>query len=98
MAAPLLAESFAFDPGKLYRYPGNGAGKALYFYGCYGNTYNPGGEAKLAVAILNALGAEVIVPPQACCGVSKMTRGLLDMAAPDVAHNRRMFLPYVRQG
>ncbi len=98
MAPPLLAESFAFDPGKLYRFPGNGGGKALYFYGCYGNTYNPGGEAKLAVAVLNALGADVIVPPQACCGVSKMTRGLLDMAAPDVEHNRRVFLPYVREG
>ena len=48
--------------------------------------------------ILGALGVEVVVPPQACCGVSKMTRGLLDAAAPDVDFNRRSFLPYVRQG
>ncbi len=98
MAAPELAPAFAFDPGRLYHFAGTGAGKALYFYGCYGNAFNPGGEAQLAVAVLGALGAEVVVPPQACCGVSKMTRGLMDMAAPDVAYNRRSLLPYVRQG
>jgi glycerol-3-phosphate dehydrogenase subunit C len=98
LTAPLLAPGFAFDPGRLYHYPGTGAGKAVYFYGCYGNTYNPDGEARLAVAVLSALGVEVVVPPQACCGVSKMTRGLLDAAAPDVAFNRRMILPYVREG
>jgi Fe-S oxidoreductase len=98
LAAPLLAPGFAFDPGRLYHYPGTGAGKAVYFYGCFGNTYNPDGEARLAVAVLTALGVEVVVPPQACCGVSKMTRGLLDAAAPDVAFNRRMILPYVREG
>lgn len=95
---PRLSSSFAFDPAKLYRFPGSGAGKALYFYGCFGNTYNPDGEAKLAVSVLGALGVEVIVPPQACCGVSKMTRGLLDAAAPDVRHNRENLLPYVREG
>lgn len=98
LTAPLLAPEFAFDPGRLYHYAGSGAGKALYYYGCFGNTYNPDGEARLAVAVLGALGIEVVVPPQACCGVSKMTRGLLDMAAPDVAYNRRMLLPYVRDG
>ena len=98
LTAPFLAREFAFDPGRLYHYPGTGAGKAVYFYGCYGNTYNPDGEPRLAVAVLTALGVEVVVPPQACCGVSKMTRGLLDAAAPDVAFNRRMILPYVREG
>jgi len=98
LSAPLLAPGFAFDPGRLYHYPGTGTGRAVYFYGCYGNTYNPDGESRLAVAVLTALGVEVVVPPQACCGVSKMTRGLLDAAATDVAFNRRMILPYVREG
>lgn len=96
MRAPEMASGFAFDPSRLYRYEGAGNGKALYFYGCYGNIYNPGGEALLAVSVMKALGVEVVVPPQACCGVSKMTRGLLDMTAPDVDFNRRAFLPYVR--
>jgi FAD/FMN-containing dehydrogenase/Fe-S oxidoreductase len=98
LRAPELAQGFAFDPGRLYRFPGEGAGRALYFYGCYGNTYNPDGEATLAVSVLRALGVEVVVPPQACCGVSKMTRGLFDAAAPDVDFNRRTLLPYVREG
>jgi FAD/FMN-containing dehydrogenase/Fe-S oxidoreductase len=95
---PELARTFAFDPARLYHFPGTGKGRALYFYGCYGNTYNPDGESRLAVAVLNALGVEVVVPPQACCGVSKMTRGLLDAASPDVFYNRKAFLPYVREG
>ncbi len=98
LVAPEMAGRFAFDPGRLYHYPGDGAGKALYFYGCYGNTYNPDGEAELAVTVLNALGVEVVVPPQACCGVSKLTRGLADAAAPDVLFNRASFLPYIREG
>jgi FAD/FMN-containing dehydrogenase/Fe-S oxidoreductase len=96
--APEMARDFAFDPSTLYRYEGAGAGRALYFYGCYGNTYNPDGEARLAVSVMRALGVEVVVPPQACCGVSKMTRGLLDMTAPDVHFNRKAFLPYIRDG
>ncbi len=96
--APLLAREFAFEPHKLYRFEGRGAGRAVYFYGCFGNTYNPGGEARLAVAVLGALGVEVVVPPQACCGVSKITRGLLDAVAEDAAFTRASLLPWVRRG
>lgn len=98
LTVPLLAPSFAFDPARLYRFEGAGAGKVAYFYGCFGNTYNPGGEAKAAVAVLQALGAEVVVPPQACCGVSKMARGLLDAVAEDALFNQRSLLPWVEEG
>jgi len=98
LEVPILAPQFAFDPGRLYRFPGRGKGKAVYFYGCYGNTYNPSGEAALAVAVLGALGVEVVVPPQACCGVSKMARGLLDAVAEDALFNQRNLLPWIRQG
>jgi FAD/FMN-containing dehydrogenase/Fe-S oxidoreductase len=98
MRVPKPAPALAFDPAGLVHVPGRGEGKALYFYGCYGNSHNPSGEAELAVAVLAALGVEVVVPPQACCGVSKFTRGLAAAAEPDVTFNRRSFLPYVRQG
>lgn len=100
LSSPLPAEEAAFDPSRLYHFvpPRNGRGKAAYFYGCFGNTYNPDGEAALAVEVLLALGVEVAVPPQACCGVSKFARGLFDQAAGDVAFNRRQFLPWVERG
>ncbi|MEW6757555.1 MAG: FAD-linked oxidase C-terminal domain-containing protein [Acidobacteriota bacterium] len=100
LKAPPLAPRFAFDPGRLHRFdaPSNGNGRAAYFYGCYGNTYNPDGEAALAVRVLNALGVDVVVPAQACCGVSKFARGLPDAAAQDAAFIRRNFLPWVEKG
>lgn len=98
LKAPAPAPALAFDPSKLVHVAGRGEGKALYFYGCYGNSHNPSGEAALAVAVLAALGVEVVVPPQACCGISKFTRGLAAAAEADVAFNRRSFLPYVREG
>lgn len=96
----LPAEAPAFDPARLYHFSPGGEpqGKAAYFYGCFGNTYNPGGEAGLAVEILLALGVEVAVPPQACCGVSKFARGFVEQAAEDVAFVRRHFLPWVERG
>ncbi|MCI4397504.1 MAG: FAD-binding protein [Acidobacteria bacterium] len=96
--APKPAAAFAFDPGRLYHFDGRGAGKAAYFYGCFGNTYNPEGESGLAVSVLQALGVEVAVPPQACCGVSKMARGLFDAVAEDAAFNQRSFLQWTRKG
>lgn len=100
LKAPALAPGVAFDPGRLHRFdaPRNGNGRAAYFYGCFGNTYNPEGEAQLAVRVLNALGVDVVVPAQACCGVSKFARGLPDAAAQDVAFIRRNFLPWVEKG
>ncbi len=98
LRAPRPSDAFAFDPSKLYHYDGRGAGKAAYFYGCFGNTYNAKGEAELAVAVLRALGVEVVVPPQACCGVSKMARGLFDQVARDAEFNQRSFLPWTRKG
>lgn len=88
----------AFDPSKLYRFTGDGAGRVAYFYGCFGNTYDPAGEAILAVSVLTALGVEVVVPPQGCCGISKMARGLRARAAEDVRFTRRMFKPWIQRG
>ncbi|MEW5765604.1 MAG: FAD-binding and (Fe-S)-binding domain-containing protein [Acidobacteriota bacterium] len=100
LKAPPLAPRVAFDPGRLHRFDAssNGNGRAAYFYGCYGNTYNPDGEAALAVRVLNALGVDVVIPAQACCGVSKFARGLPDAAAQDAAFIRRNFLPWVEKG
>ena len=100
LPAALPAEERAFEPSRLYHFRPvrNGGGKAAYFYGCFGNTFNPAGEAVLAVEVLLALGVEVAVPPQGCCGVSKFARGLFDQAAEDVAFNRRQFLPWVERG
>jgi FAD/FMN-containing dehydrogenase/Fe-S oxidoreductase len=91
----LPKEGFAFDPQKLYSFKGSGKKRALLFYGCFGNIYNKEGETLLAVKILEKLGVEVIVPPQACCGVSKLSRGLFDLAVDDIVFTQKNFLRYL---
>lgn len=89
---------FAFDPGRLYRFGAGGSRRALLFYGCFGNIYNKDGESLLALKILERLGVEVIVPPQACCGVSRMSKGLFDTVAGDISFTQRNFLPHLEEG
>jgi len=48
--------------------------------------------------VLRALGVEVVVPPQACCGISKTSRGLYEAAAEDAAFNRGSLEPWIREG
>lgn len=93
----LESASFAFSPEKEYIF-NEGKKEVALFYGCFGNIYNKEGETLLAVRILQKLGITVIVPPQACCGVSKISRGLFESAAEDVFFIEKNFLKYAEKG
>ncbi len=88
---------FAFDPQKLYFFEGN-KDKVILFYGCFGNIYNKEGETLLAVKILQKLGVKVVVPPQGCCGISKISRGLFDLATEDIVFTQKNFVRYIEDG
>ena len=48
--------------------------KVVYFYGCATNHYEPF-VGKAAVAVMEHLGYEVLVPPQNCCGLPMLSNG-----------------------
>jgi FAD/FMN-containing dehydrogenase/Fe-S oxidoreductase len=65
-----------------------GAGdiSVLYFAGCYSGYLNPGvGEA--ALKVLAHMGVRVMTPPQHCCGLPAMTKGMVKAARRMVLKN-----------
>jgi Fe-S oxidoreductase len=68
--------------------PVEGAGDitALYFTGCYAGYIKPEiGEA--AVAVLRHMGVSVLTPPQHCCGLPAMTKGMAQEARDMILRN-----------
>ena len=71
--------------------------KVVYFHGCSTNYYEPEvGQA--AVAVLEHLGFEVIVPPQNCCGLPMLNNGEFPAAEKLYRSNLVKFLPYADKG
>ena len=63
-----------------------GDGQVIYFSGCYAGYIRPEiGEA--AVSVLNHLGLTVLTPPQHCCGLPMLSKGMASRAADRVAAN-----------
>ncbi len=92
------SSSFAFDPDKNYIFEGNRKKEVVLFYGCFGNIYNKDEETLLSVKILQALGITVIVPPQGCCGISKISRGFFEAAADNIFFTQKNFIKYAEKG
>ena len=59
--------------------PEGGGREVAYFHGCFTNT-NETDVGKAAVAILEAHGLKVVVPPQRCCGIPRLGVGDLEGA------------------
>jgi Fe-S oxidoreductase len=58
----------------------------LYFAGCYSSYMKPQiGEA--ALKVLTCMGMEVLTPPQHCCGLPAMTKGMVGKARMMVLKN-----------
>ncbi len=71
--------------------------KVVYFHGCSTNYYEPQvGQA--AVAVLEHLGYEVIVPPQNCCGLPMLNNGEFPAAEKLYRSNLAKLLPYADKG
>ncbi|OHE21988.1 MAG: sn-glycerol-3-phosphate dehydrogenase subunit C [Syntrophobacterales bacterium RBG_19FT_COMBO_59_10] len=71
--------------------------KIGYFYGCFTNT-NETDVGKAAVALLEAHGFSVVVPPQRCCGIPRLGVGDLRGAREMGKRNIDLLLPTVREG
>lgn len=71
--------------------------KVVYFHGCSTNYYEPQvGQA--AVAVLEHLGYEVIVPPQNCCGLPMLNNGEFPAAEKLFRSNLAKLVPYADKG
>ncbi len=65
---------------------GDGQTQVLYFAGCYASYIRPEiGEA--AVKVLKSLGMTVYTPPQHCCGLPMLSKGMIKQAKDKVAQN-----------
>jgi len=68
-----------------------------YFHGCFTNT-NEVDVGRAAVALLEAYGYAVEVPPQRCCGIPRLGVGDLRGGREMGTRNLSLLLPAVRQG
>ncbi|MGE5138244.1 MAG: anaerobic glycerol-3-phosphate dehydrogenase subunit C [Rudaea sp.] len=71
--------------------------KVVYFHGCSTNYYEPA-AGKAAVAVLEHLGYEVIVPPQNCCGLPMINNGEFPAAEKLYRKNLARLAPYAAAG
>jgi FAD/FMN-containing dehydrogenase/Fe-S oxidoreductase len=73
-----------------------GRPRVLYFVGCYAGYVRPEiGEA--VVRVLTHLGLTVHVPPQHCCGLPMLSKGMADAARRKVGRNLARWGRLVRQ-
>lgn len=69
-----------------------------YFHGCYAN-YNYPQLAKDFVSVMNALGYGVhLIKGERCCGISKISSGMINKARKDAEHNVKVFSEAVDAG
>jgi glycerol-3-phosphate dehydrogenase subunit C len=69
----------------------------VYFHGCSTQYYEPR-VGKAAVRVLEALGFEVIIPRQNCCGLPLLSNGEFPAARKYHESNVRSLVAYARQG
>jgi len=69
----------------------------VYFHGCATNSYEPH-VGRTAVAVLEHLGFEVIVPPLRCCGLPMQSNGDFKAARRYARENVAWLEPYARRG
>ncbi|MFN2115661.1 MAG: FAD-binding and (Fe-S)-binding domain-containing protein, partial [Anaerolineae bacterium] len=61
-------------------------------------TYQEPSIGRAAVAVLEAAGFEVIVPPRACCGRPALSQGLVETAVRGMKQNTAVLAPLARRG
>jgi FAD/FMN-containing dehydrogenase/Fe-S oxidoreductase len=72
-------------------------GRVVFFHDTFINFNHP--EAgKASVALLEALGYEVVLAPRRCCGRPMVSKGMLDKAAVNARHNVDALYPFIEAG
>lgn len=67
--------------------------RLAYFHGCSVDAYEPH-FGQLTLHVLEALGFDVVVPPQGCCGLPLQSNGLLDEARRYALRNVEALTPF----
>ena len=66
---------------------GGGSPRILYFAGCYSSYLKPQ-IGQSAVAVLKSMGMTVVTPPQHCCGLPMLSKGMIKEAAAKIRQNQ----------
>jgi glycerol-3-phosphate dehydrogenase subunit C len=77
--------------------PSSATRTIVYFHGCAAN-YNEPSVARMAVAVLEHNGFDVIVPPQGCCGLPLQSNGAFEPARERTRALVERLVPYARDG
>ena len=72
-------------------------GKVAFFHGCSTEYYEPR-VGRAAIYVLEALGYEVIVPRQNCCGLPLLSNGEFEAASKYHQRNVASLVEFARQG
>ncbi|MFQ5666911.1 MAG: anaerobic glycerol-3-phosphate dehydrogenase subunit C [Candidatus Binatia bacterium] len=79
------------------RQGGSGRQRLVYYFGCFAN-YNDPEVGHATLAVLEALGYEVVLPAWQCCGIPLYAKGEVAAARRLAAANVAALAPYVDTG
>ena len=68
-----------------------------YFAGCF-ELFNESDIARAALEVMAAMGCEVVIPAQRCCGIPKISAGNVKGALKDMRFNLGVLAPLVEAG
>lgn len=77
--------------------PAEPARRIAYFAGCF-ELFNEQQIGRAALKVLDALGCEVFIPRQRCCGIPKISAGDAKGAVKDMRFNLDVLAPLVEAG
>ena len=73
------------------------ARRIAYFAGCF-ELFNESAVGRAALEVLDALGCEVVIPEERCCGIPKISAGDVRGALADMRYNLERLAPLVEAG
>jgi FAD/FMN-containing dehydrogenase/Fe-S oxidoreductase len=73
------------------------APRIAYFAGCF-ELFNESQIGRASIRVLNALGCEVVIPAQRCCGIPKISAGNVKGALKDMRFNLETLAPLAEAG
>ena len=77
--------------------PAEASRRIAYFAGCF-ELFNEQQIGLAALKVLDALGCEVVIPEQKCCGIAKISAGDAQRAVKDMRFNLDVLAPLVEAG
>jgi len=71
--------------------------RVAYFAGCF-ELFNESKIGRSAIAVLEALGCQIVIPRQKCCGIPKISAGDVKGALKDMRYNLDQLAPLAEAG